>query len=113
VQNAMPDDLCKFGRIHKRYWLPENVAEIAAPKYSMYWSKFWTPILARNLRFGVDICRMIAEYIPEKLGETTFVDFFHRHHYSEKYSSNAILRPFVVDNINDSQVTLTLKCFDW
>lgn len=70
--------------LHEKRWIDEDLIPHTVPKYYEHWKKFWTKYIIRSfctkqICLGEDVCEKIAEYMPERISGSSFVDFFQKH----------------------------------
>jgi len=75
VQDASP---YMVANIRCLPWIEPEIAFMAQPKYNLYWALRWHPFFLKYFGFSSEICYEIAEYMPAKLREETFLDYFRR-----------------------------------
>jgi hypothetical protein len=65
-------------------WIEPELALMVEPKYNLYWTLRWQTLFLKYFKFSSEICYEIAEYMPMKLREETFLDYFRRKYDSKK-----------------------------
>jgi hypothetical protein len=68
----------KITQLQREYWIYDSVEILAAPKHYEYWALFWTGFLGKYLKLPAEVCSEIADYMPQEIIGSSFIDFFRK-----------------------------------
>lgn len=98
---ATPHMVSTFAYLQRNYWLDYDLVSVIGAKHSFYWKIFWEKFLTSNfcrkeVHLGEDICRKIAEFIPQKIEGSCFVEYFRKHYDTKNQCFRTLSIPFNV-----------------
>lgn len=84
IQLATPAVISTFMILQATRWIEPVLIPHVESKHYAHWKDFWSVILKRTfcsdqICLGEDVCDKIAEFIPEKIVGSSFIDFFQKH----------------------------------
>ena len=93
---ASPQMVSTFVYLQRNYWLDFVLVPIITSKHYYFWRIFWEKFLISNLssKYGEDICRKIAEFIPQEIKGSSFIDYFRKHYNMQNDCFLTDERPF-------------------
>jgi hypothetical protein len=85
VDVATPQMVSTFTYLQRNYWLDYELVSDISEKHASFWEGLWEKFLISNfcrkeVHLGEDICRKIAEFIPQKIEGSCFIEYFRKHY---------------------------------
>lgn len=82
VTNADPLVISKLGSLISKVgassWIEPSILVLLSPSHNVFWKEFWVKIFARIFKISIELCEIIAEYMPKILVGESFLDYFRR-----------------------------------